>query len=179
MRAKNSKKTLKDPFRPKRPSSSFINFYLNSRTDILRTHRHLNLVKHASMVKIASQWWQNQNLLVKEKKKAKLKASQDLEQYRNIMKRYRPPSQKELKRRLKEMPKRFRTNWNFYVQDKFAGAFKKFRDFGRVTSYLATKWRELSDVAKNKYDVKYQIDRLRYEEEMEVFKAKYALEPID
>ena len=81
------KKILKDPFRPKRPRSSFINFYLNCRDSILQSHRYLNLVKNASMVKIASQWWQNENLHEEERAEAKYQANQDLENYRNLMER--------------------------------------------------------------------------------------------
>merc|ERR1712210_377417 len=86
---------------------------------------YLNLVKQASMVKIASQWWKDQNLHEAEKNEAKQQAEADLENYRDLMERYEPPSQEELKRRLKERPKRFRTNWNFYVRDQFAEAYKK------------------------------------------------------
>ena len=171
-----SEKRLKDPFRPKRPCSSFINFYLNSRDEILRSNRYLNLVKQASMVKIASQWWKDQNLHEAEKNEAKQQAEADLENYRDLMERYEPPSQEELKQRLKERPKRFRTNWNFYVRDQFAEAYKKFHAFGEVTKYLAIKWRELSEAAKNHYDVMYQMDRLRYDEEMETYMAKYTVE---
>ena len=169
-------KRLKDPFRPKRPRSSFINFYLNNIDEILKDNPVLNLVKHNRMVQIASEWWKDENQHVTEKNEAKRQAHEDLEHYRELMEKYEPPTQEELKRRLKERPKRFRTNWNFYVQDKFAEVYKKFHDFGRVVSYLANKWKELSEAARIRYDVMYEEDRIRYAEEMEVYIAKYKVE---
>ena len=175
MDKKIQKQPLKDPFRPKRPRSSFINFYLNSKDAILRSNRWLNLLKHSSMVKIASEWWHDPNLHENERDEAKLQARQDLEHYKELMERYQPPTQEELRRRLKEKPKRFRTNWNFYVQDNFRLAYKKFPNFGQVASYLASKWRKLSEDAKIKYNAMHIEDRLRYEEEMKAFIAKYTV----
>ncbi len=90
------------------------------------------------------------------------------------MKKYVPPTQDELKRRQKEMPKRVRTNWNFFVMQKFALAYKRFHNFGMVAHYLGKKWKKLSIEDKETFNLMCLEDRKRFGMEMERFKAKYA-----
>ena len=172
---KNSNKVLKDPFRPKRPASAFIRFYLNNRDYILKQNRYLNLIKQNKMVQIASQYWKYyvSDSMENEKDTARAQTDQEEANYRQLMSKYHAPSQAELKRWLKEMPKRFRVYWNFYVQDNFGEHYVKMRSFGGVIKVLATKWRSLSKGGKRPYDVKSRQDRRRYEKEMKKFKAKY------
>ena len=131
------------------------------------------------MVKIASKWWKNDQILMKAKGEARKKAAENRKKYRNIMKRYRPPSQEELERRLKEMPKRPRTNWNFYVQVKFASIYpkvhnRKRRSFGALMHYLGGKWRRMSLGSKERYNEMHRQDSLRFQKEFAAFKQKYA-----
>ena len=174
---KNSTKILKDPFRPKRPVTAFIRFYLNNRDYILKQNRYLNLLKQNRMVQIASQYWKNymSESLEHEKDAAKIQTDQEEAKYRELMAKYQAPSQAELRRRLKEMPKRFRVNWNFYVQENFGVHYVKMRSFGEVIKVLATKWRSLSKAGRRPYDVKSRRDRRRYEKEMKKFRAKYVV----
>ena len=172
---KNANKILKDPFRPKRPVTAFIRFYLNNRDFILKQNRYLNLIKQNKMVQIASQYWRGSDSMENEKDVARAQTDQEEAKYRQIMSKYQAPSQAELKRRLQEMPKRFRVNWNFYVQDHFGEHYVKMRSFGGVIKVLATNWRSLSKGQKRPYNVKSRQDRKRYEKEMKKFKAKYAV----
>lgn len=126
------------------------------------------------MVKIASNWWRNDQVCQKEKKIAQKRAQEDLAAYERIMENYHPPSQEELRLRLKEMPKRFRTSWNFFVMDKFRMHYKKLKSFGPVVIALSKKWRTLSEAQVDHYHQKYLEDRERYRNEMEIFKAKHA-----
>ena len=100
-------------------------------------------------------------------------AKRELRKYNKIMDIYEPPSQEELRRRLKEMPKRYRVNWNFYVKEKFAPLYKKYLSFGTVARALGQKWRKLSESEKRPYNQMYKKDRRRWEREMEKFRAKY------
>ena len=127
------------------------------------------------MVQIASQYWNQSSLLKREKQIARDQTNQDEAHYNKLMAKYQEPSQEELKRRLKEMPKRFRVNWNFYVQDNFREHYIKMKSFGEVIKVLATKWRSLSKAGRRPYDVKSRRDRRRYERAMRKFRAKYSV----
>ena len=125
------------------------------------------------MMKIAGSWWRSSKDHQEEKEAAKEMAKRELKKYNKIMEIYEPPSQEELRRRLKEMPKRYRVNWNFYVKEKFAPLYKKYLSFGIVARALGQKWRKLSESEKKPYNQMYKKDRRRWEREMEKFRAKY------
>lgn len=173
MKVKNNSKRLVDSFKPKRPTNSFLNFYLSVRKDILRAHRYLNLIKHASMVKIAKDWWGKDGQCQDEKKDARRKYDYDLNYYKKLMKIYNPPTQEELIRRRKEMPKRFRTNWNYFVKTKFGNAYKTMHSFGAVATFLAKEWNQLPPEMRKPFNDQAVKDRFRYENAMKAFEAKY------
>ena len=71
-------------------------------------------------------------------------------------------------------PKRTRTSWNFYVQEKFRPLFQKNSDFSTVMKKLGKTWRNLSDERKEQYVRMYLEDRIRFQQELEHFRAEYA-----
>ena len=171
-----SQKMLKDPFRPRRPVSSFAWFFKDNKDAILKQNPHLNLIKNSAMMKIAGQWWKTAVGHEDEKHKAVNKANKELKKYNRVMKLYQPPSQEELRRRKNEMPKRYRVNWNYFVREKFAPLYKRVGTFGAVSHLLGQKWRTLTEIQKEPYNQMYAADRERYDREMESFRAKYSLQ---
>ena len=71
-------------------------------------------------------------------------------------------------------PKRTRTSWNFYVQEKFRPLFQKNSDFSTVMTKLGKKWSNLDDERKERFVRMYLEDRVRFQQEMEHFRAEYA-----
>ena len=71
-------------------------------------------------------------------------------------------------------PKRTRTSWNFYVQEKFRPLFQKNSDFSAVMKKLGKTWSNLSDERKEQYVRMYLEDRIRFQQELEHFRAEYA-----
>ena len=70
-------------------------------------------------------------------------------------------------------PKRFRTSWNYYVKEKFRPLFRRYGSFSTVLKTLGIQWSKLSDNQKEKYIRMYFQDRIRFDNEMANFRAKY------
>ena len=70
-------------------------------------------------------------------------------------------------------PRRYRTSWNYYVKEKFQPLYKRYGSFSPVIKVLGLQWSKLSDNQKEKYIRMYFQDRIRFEDEMTDFRAKY------
>ena len=70
-------------------------------------------------------------------------------------------------------PKRYRTSWNYYVKEKFRPLFRRYGSFSPVLKTLGSKWSKMSDNRKEKYIRMYFQDRIRFDNEMANFHAKY------
>jgi hypothetical protein len=168
------KKILKDPFQPKRPINSFIQYYVDNQKDIVKANPNLNLIKHSMMAQIAGNRWSDDDNFVEEKANARAKAKDALARYRRIMDNYEQPSQEELWMRKKLTPKRFRVNYNYFIMEKFAPRYNKMKSFGNVSKTLAFDWKSLTEVEKKPYNDRYKRDKIRWIKQMKAFKAKFA-----
>jgi hypothetical protein len=87
--------------------------------------------------------------------------------YNRALSHYKAPTQEQWMYILKNWPKRFRVNYNFFVMARFAKTKRAHPQsgFGSISRMVATQWKNLSD-AKKKYYRKFLVDRKRYYKEV-------------
>lgn len=168
-----SVRLLRDPFRPRRPTSSFLQYYVSNIDDMVGRNTEVNLLKHATLAQIAGQMWGKAS--PNDKQEAVKMADMSRKRYVEQMATYRPPSQEELRARLKDAPKRFRVNYAYFVQRNFAGMKKRHPEwkFGDVAVVLAHVWRQMGKKDKQPYDKLFQQDLERWRREMADFNSSF------
>jgi HMG (high mobility group) box len=164
------KRLPRDPRKPHKPMSSFLYFYqmhLNS----IPYHPRMRFHIQSAMAKVAGEMWSKATK--QERKGAYSAARKSQRLYKKALRRYKPPTQEQWMYILKNWPKRFRVNYNFFVMDRFAKTKKAHprSGFGSISRNVATQWKNLSKKKKKHYYRKFLLDRERYYREVKALWA--------
>ena len=169
---KTGKRRKKYPNAPKRPLTAYMSFVSEHQPKFAKKFDLQKDVMHA----IGDLWRKTQD---KDKKKYQKRAEIDRERYRTEMETYVKPvitvpkAKKEKKDPLK--PKRIMSAYAFYVKDRRPSLASKyennFENGKKVMKELGAGWAEMGKKEKKKYQDKAARDKIRYNSQMERYKA--------
>jgi len=165
---------LKDPNAPKRALSAFMIFSNEIRDTVKVERPDLGFLEIAT--EIGRRW---KEVPDNKRKRYEALAAKDKERYLAEKEHYVPDPaflKAQAKRARKKdplAPKRAMSAYIFYCNDFRESVKKMHPGMGvcEVASQLAAQWRELTDNKKVKYAKLAEQDKLRYQAEMEAYKA--------
>ncbi|GAA37121.2 high mobility group protein B1, partial [Clonorchis sinensis] len=164
---------VKDKNRPKHPMSAYACFVQVIREEHRKKHPNENVIFSEFSKKCAEKWKQMSN---EQRRCFEEMAKLDLDRFNREMAHYVPPAgmrRGRRRRRTKDpaMPKR---SWSafFFFCDAFRSKIRNEHPDWKVSDIakeLGRRWEECTD--KEKYERHAQNDKLRYEQDMQKYKA--------
>lgn len=164
---------VKDKNRPKHPMSAYACFVQVIREEHRKKHPNENVIFSEFSKKCAEKWKQMSN---EQRRCFEEMAKLDLDRFNREMAHYVPPTgmrRGRRRRRTKDpaMPKR---SWSafFFFCDAFRSKIRNEHPDWKVSDIakeLGRRWEECTD--KEKYERHAQNDKLRYEQDMQNYKA--------
>ena len=177
-KTKISRKSPKDPRKPKRPPTSFGYFLRDNQAAALNSPM-MRAYRQAMVFKVAGKMWRKST--PEERNQHIQSARQSTERYKLALGLYKPPTAEQLQHIGSNWPKRFRVNYNFFFMDVFGdiwrtkvGAGTHGARFGAASRMVAERWRKLSEEEKEPYNERYATDRQRYQREVNALWASVA-----
>ncbi|KAG9508405.1 High mobility group protein DSP1, partial [Fragariocoptes setiger] len=163
--------------KPRGRMSSYAFFVQKTREDFKKKHPNETVVFSEFSKKCADQW---KKMSESEKKKFVQMADKDRKRYDSEMSSYVPPEGDKKgkgKRKLKDpaAPKRALSAFFWYCNDerpKVRATMSADKGVGDVAKELGRKWNALPAGAKAKYEALAAKDKVRYEKELNAYKAK-------
>ena len=180
----NIKKLVaKDKNKPKRSSSVYLFFCKDKRAEV-KIHLQEKLGRNAKVTEVTEalgKLWRK--LKEKDDVKEFLKpyqeqANRDKERYTREIRNYTPPLEKKNRLKDPDKPKRVRSCYIFFCQEKREQVKEQLSDTAKVTEVtveLGKIWKEFKQTATNeqmsKYRALYTQDKLRFASEMKSYKV--------
>ncbi len=171
----------KDPEAPKGAKNAFILFCSDNRDEVKEENPSLT---YTEITKKLGEMWKSIDEELKSEYQEK--AKDDKERYNRELEDYEPkegyynPKEKISKKKLKEIkPKRARSAYIFFCNDKRQEVSKRVNNNKEVLQELGRMWKNLSDKKKQKYNEMAEEDKTRYEEEMKEYNEKHNLDNSD
>eukprot|EP00591_Stephanopyxis_turris_P004802 CAMPEP_0195506756 /NCGR_PEP_ID=MMETSP0794_2-20130614/325_1 /TAXON_ID=515487 /ORGANISM="Stephanopyxis turris, Strain CCMP 815" /LENGTH=227 /DNA_ID=CAMNT_0040633181 /DNA_START=138 /DNA_END=821 /DNA_ORIENTATION=+ len=177
-RGKGKGKKGKDPNKPKRNMSSF---FLYSNANRARIKSENPDATFGEIAKLVSEEFKA--ISDKERKKWDTKAAKDKKRYDEEMRHYVPPEEssdeegpkKKKKKKAKDPNKPKRNMSSFFLYSNANRAQFKLQNpdatFGELAKIISENFKAISDKERKKWDKKAAKDKIRYQQEMEVYNA--------
>ena len=159
--------------KPKGRMSAYTFFVQTCREEHRKKHPNENVNFTEFSKKCAERWKQ---MTDKEKKRFADMAEKDKQRYDREMSTYVPAAGEGKKKRKKDpnAPKRPLSAFFLYCADERAAikAVHPTHSVGEVAKELGEKWNKVTPDVKAKYEAKAQLDKGRYEKQMQEYKSK-------
>ena len=167
---------ITDPKRPKRPLNAFFLYFLDIRPRLAKMHPSWTLVDFA---REAGMLWKEES--TKLRKKYLKRADLGRRKYRYRMSRYHPPSRDVLFRKFGVYPKRFTSNYGYYLKRNFSLVMRRRpkMSFTELVRYLARMWKVMTAKQKLPYQINFELDYARWQDEMHKYKEGYLCYGVD
>lgn len=158
---------ITDPKRPKRPLNAFFLYFLDIRPRLVKENPSGKLADFAQ--KAGSLWKKAPKKL---RRKYTKRADLGRRKYHYRMSRYRPQSQEVLFRKFGVLPKKFTTNYGYYLKRNFSLVMRRRPKltFPELSRYLARMWKVMTEKQKLPYQVNFELDYIRWQDQMHKYK---------
>jgi len=168
-------KNIKDPNKPKGAKNAY-SFFGSEVTPQMRLESP-NMTFAEASKELGKRWKEADDAT---RKKYEDMAIADKERYETEMKGYKPPPQGKVVKKQKDpnKPKGKTHSYMFFSIETAPLVRKEFPEMPttEVAKTVGSRWKELSEEARKKYEAMAEKDKIRYDEEMELYKdGKFVL----